>query len=56
MPEIRASVVASPPEGFHWQVHVDGRLVREGTAPTEAEAYEAADKARKDIQAPPPRG
>lgn len=50
MPDFRLEVMPSPPEGYHWRVIVDGVAVREGTAPTEAEAYAAAEQAQRQLQ------
>jgi hypothetical protein len=43
-------VRASPGGGYRWKVLADGKGLRDGTAPTEREAREAADDAVRQLQ------
>ena len=43
-------VRAAPAGGYRWKVIADGQRLREGTAPTESEAREAADESVRQLQ------
>jgi hypothetical protein len=43
-------VRASPGGGYRWKVLADGKGLRDGTAPTDREAREAADDAVRQLQ------
>jgi len=43
-------VRAAPAGGYRWKVMADGQRLREGTAPTEREAREAADESVRQLQ------
>ena len=43
-------VRAAPAGGYRWKVLADGKGLRDGTAPTEVKAHEAADEAVKQLQ------
>jgi hypothetical protein len=41
----------TPPEGFTWQVVVDRKVLRSGTAKTHIEAIAAAERAAQEFEA-----
>jgi hypothetical protein len=49
-------VRAAPPQGYRWNVIVDGETVGSGTAATEFDARNAADEIVKRLEAKPPQG